>query len=94
LVLSLPCFNCFSPVFLPLQKSTLLNSNLDSVDSEPLCGNATVKGYLSIYLDKWIIKRSKNFAERKVVCFLRVQHSPSVALLRLSYEYNGAVVVL
>jgi hypothetical protein len=37
--------------FLPLQKSTLLNSNLDSVDEEPLCGNATANCiYLFIYL--------------------------------------------
>jgi hypothetical protein len=33
--------------FLPPHKSTLLNSNLDSVDyEEPLCGNATASFYL------------------------------------------------
>jgi hypothetical protein len=48
---SLPCFEGFLRVllfFLRPQKSTLLNSNLDSVDEEPLCGNAIANCYLFI----------------------------------------------
>ena len=45
-------FSLCSPVFLHPQKSVLLNSNFDleTVDEEPLRGNATANSHLFYYL--------------------------------------------